>query len=94
MKRGTFVGRSSRNCCSSSSACIAKSLPCGSLEGERVLFWREGTRERETQRGGTKTKRGREESRVDRDVRHSSEAVGEKGCRRRRRRKSQSCEGI
>ncbi len=54
-------------------------------------------RERDARRRDGDKEREREESRiVDRDVRHSSEAVGEKGCRRRRtrRRKSQSCEVI
>jgi len=91
MKRGTFVGRSSRNCCSS--ACIAKTPARVCLEGERNFSFGESERERETQGGEKETKRGREECRVDRDVRHSSEAVGENGCRRRRR-KSRSCEGI
>jgi hypothetical protein len=76
-------------------AALALQNPCRVvLSREREFCFGERERERETQRGGTETKRGREESRVDRDVRHSSEAVGEKGCRRRRRRKSQSCEGI
>lgn len=49
MKRGTFVGRSSRNCCSS--ACIAKTpAVCVSRGRERLQFWRERTRERDARR--------------------------------------------
>ncbi len=72
---------------------LQKPLQCVCLEGERDFSFGESERERETQGGEKETKRGREECRVDRDVRHSSEAVGENGCRRRRR-KSRSCEGI
>jgi hypothetical protein len=41
---------------------LALQNPCrvGSRGRDRVQFWREGTRERETQGGGTETKRGRE----------------------------------
>jgi hypothetical protein len=58
MKRGTFVGRSSKNCCSS--ACIAK-IPAVCVSRERETSVLERANERETQGGGTETKRGREE---------------------------------
>lgn len=61
MKRGTFVGRSSRNCCSS--ACIAKSLPCGS-RGRRSSVLEKRERERDaTRRDGDKERERREPGR-------------------------------
>ncbi len=48
MKRGTFVGRSSRNCCSS--ACIAKTPARVCLEGERDFSFGESERERDARR--------------------------------------------